>query len=169
MLYFGKTVSSCVESYLGSGTRWKAHIRKHGKSFVKTVWVSEVFTNEEDLIDFAQFFSEYFDIVKSSKWANLVVENGITGGAIRTGAVLSEETKEKLRQKASGKKASLETRLKMSVAHKGKPQTKKQKQAMREYNQNRKLPNLACPHCSKEGNYVAMHRWHFDHCKHKEN
>jgi hypothetical protein len=24
-----------------------------------------------------------------------------------------------------------------------------------------------CPHCNKEGNYVAMARWHMDKCKHK--
>lgn len=24
---------------------------------------------------------------------------------------------------------------------------------------------IICPHCNKEGNYVAMRRWHFDKCK----
>ena len=25
-----------------------------------------------------------------------------------------------------------------------------------------------CPHCNKEGQYRAMHRWHGDNCKHKK-
>ena len=169
LMYFGKTIRSDVETYLGSGIYWTNHIKKHGSGDVKTVWVSEAFTDVSELTDFAQLFSEHFDIVNSSLWGNLVIENGITGGAIRTGAVLSEETREKLRIKATGRKASSQTKQKMSEAHKGHIQTDKQKHAMRDYNLSRNLPKLVCPHCAKIGSYVAMHRWHFDKCKIKEN
>ena len=27
---------------------------------------------------------------------------------------------------------------------------------------------LVCPHCSKEGGYTAMSRWHMDNCKMKK-
>jgi len=27
--------------------------------------------------------------------------------------------------------------------------------------------NGVCPHCSKEGNLLALKRWHFNNCKHK--
>lgn len=168
LLYFGKTTRSDVDAYLGSGTRWKRHISKHGKDGVKTVWSSEPFTDESLLVDFAQLFSEHFDIVNSDKWANLVVENGVAGGALRTGAILSETTKQKLRIKALGRTASNDTKKKMSDARLGRPQTERQRMAMREYNLNRHLPSVMCPHCSKVGSYVAMHRWHFDSCKHKE-
>ena len=30
------------------------------------------------------------------------------------------------------------------------------------------LQKTKCPHCNKTGSYVAMKRWHFDNCKHKE-
>lgn len=168
LLYFGKTTRRDIHSYMGSGTRWKHHIKKHGKGGVKTVWVSEEFTDESLLMEFAQLFSEHFDIVNNNQWANLVVENGVSGGAVRTGAVLSERTKEKLRSKALGRMASDETKRKMSESRRGRPQSEKQKQAMREYNMNRQLPNVMCPHCSKVGSYVAMHRWHFSNCKNKE-
>lgn len=36
-LYFGKTTKENVETYMGSGVHWGAHIRKHG-NFVETVW-----------------------------------------------------------------------------------------------------------------------------------
>lgn len=162
--YFGKTTQDPYE-YLGSGLVWTRHIKKHGVDHVKTIWVSDPFNDNETLKEFAEFLSEELDVVNSKDWANLVPENGISGGAIRTGAILSEETKNKLRQKATGRKQTEETKYKMSIAHTGKVQTDKQKQAMREYNLSRTLPSLECPHCNKVGSYVAMHRWHFDKCK----
>jgi hypothetical protein len=167
--YFGKTTNKDVHKYLGSGIRWTHHIKKHGKEHVATIWVSEPFIDKDLLEEFATFMSEELDIVNSNKWANLVIENGISGGAIRNGQVLSEESKDKIRQKAIGRKASSETKLKMSAIRKGRPQTEKQKQSMRDYNISRNLPNLDCPHCGKVGSYVAMHRWHFNNCKHKGN
>ena len=166
--YFGKTTGDPY-NYLGSGIVWTRHINKHGIEHVKTLWVSDPFEDKDDLIEFAQFMSEELNIVESNEWANLVVENGVTGGAIRTGATLSEESKNKIRVKALGRKASQETKYKMSIKHKGKTQTEKQKEAMRNYNLSRSLPNLECPHCNKVGSYVAMHRWHFENCKAKEN
>jgi hypothetical protein len=165
--YLGKTIRD-PHNYLGSGIVWTRHINKYGKEHVKTLWVSEPFDDVDLLTEFASFLSEELDIVNSDKWANLVVENGVTGGAIRTGATLSEETKEKIRKKAFGRKVSLETRLKMSSRHKGKSQTENQKRAMTEYNKSRNLPELECPHCNKIGSYMAMHRWHFKNCKLKE-
>lgn len=34
-----------------------------------------------------------------------------------------------------------------------------------EANKRNPKPNLTCPHCLKEGGYMAMKRWHFDNCK----
>lgn len=169
IMYFGKTTRDDVVSYLGSGIRWTNHIKKHGVEHVKTLWISKPFTDTDDLIEFAQFFSEEFDIVNSDKWANLVMENGVTGGAIRTGAILTESTKQKIREKSLGRVVTEKTRHKMSLAHVGKRQTEKQREAMRNYNKSRVLPKLECPHCFKTGSYVAMHRWHFDNCRSKEN
>lgn len=79
--YFGKTTKiDNVTTYSGSGKYWKRHIKTHGKEFVTTVWVSKVFTDYEDLKEFALFFSSFFNITKSKKWANLIEETGIDGG-----------------------------------------------------------------------------------------
>jgi hypothetical protein len=77
--YFGKTTKSDVQKYYGSGTYWKKHIKKHGKEHVKTIWVSKLFCDQDDLTEFSIFFSEFFDIVNSKSWSNLIVENGLDG------------------------------------------------------------------------------------------
>ena len=80
LLYFGKTTSLLIESYKGSGKLWKRHIDKHGHEYVRTIWVSEWYTLDQEVKEFALAFSELFDIVKSPKWANLKEEDGLTGG-----------------------------------------------------------------------------------------
>lgn len=78
LLYFGKTTNKDVNRYKGSGTHWVKHINKHGKEYVETVWV-EKFYNLDELVEFALFFSEFYDIVKSNEWANCIPENGLDG------------------------------------------------------------------------------------------
>ena len=96
--YFGKTVREDFENYLGSGVYWTRHLKTHGAEYVKTIW-SKVFTDIYDLVEFAMFFSEYNDIIKSESWANLVDENGL-------GKYYCYNDED--------------TRQKMSISHKGK-------------------------------------------------
>jgi hypothetical protein len=87
--YFGRTTKENIHQYKGSGTHWLRHIKKHGPSHVKTLWVSEPFYDVELLQEFALFFSSFFDIVDSTKWLNLQEENGMDGapkGVYRKGA-----------------------------------------------------------------------------------
>ena len=74
----------------------------------------------------------------------------------RLGKKASEETKRKMSETRLGKPLwpngrppfSAETRAKMSEAKKGIPQ-----------------PKITCPHCSKRGGISPMKRHHFDNCK----
>ena len=81
--YFGKTIRD-PKKYLGSGRYWRRHLAVHGTD-IDTAWC-ELFTNENDLVEFAEFFSKEFDIVKAVNnigkkiWANEVPENGLHGG-----------------------------------------------------------------------------------------
>lgn len=112
--YFGKTSCDNVESYTGSGKYWLAHIKKHGKEHVKTIWISEPFYDMELLQEFAIFVSEEFNIVNSSEWANLIVENGLDGapkGVKREGAFRERNGmfgKSKEKNPFYGKKHSIE-------------------------------------------------------------
>ena len=109
MLYFGRTVKKNIEKYKGSGKYWKLHIDKHGKNDITTLWC-EKFNNEEDLVEFAIFFSEEFNIVNSDKWANLKEENGLHNSNTRPkerNYKHSLETINKIKHATSGVKKTI--------------------------------------------------------------
>lgn len=139
LLYFGRTINPIAESYNGSGTHWNNHLNFHGLD-ISTV-MFETFTNEEDLLEFATFFSEEFDIVRSNKWANLIPEDGIHKGNLRGfkhsaeslakmskaqsgknhpnyGKNLPECVKEKIAKSNTGQKRTEETKNNISIATK---------------------------------------------------
>lgn len=71
----------------------------------------------------------------------------------------SDETKQKIRKSAIGRKLSNDTKLKMSLIRKNKPKSEEHKS---------KLPfnkSIECPHCHKIGQMANMKRHHFDNCK----
>ena len=115
--YFGKTTSEDPYSYLGSGTYWKNHIKKHGKEHVVTLWCLK-FYDKEHVESFALEFSKRNNIVESDEWANLREENGLDGVVV--GSTQSDETKAKISAALKGKTCSDETKAKMSAALKGK-------------------------------------------------
>lgn len=74
--YFGKTTQDPFK-YKGSGKYWKRHLEKHGYD-VST----EILGAFQDIVlckETAIRFSQENDIVKSSKWANLKIEE-LDGG-----------------------------------------------------------------------------------------
>lgn len=164
--YLCKTSKYDPYKYLGSGKYWKRHIKDHGKEHVKTIWVSDAFTDKGRLIEFATFMSEELDIVKSDKWANLMNENGIDGWT--AGASRSEETKEKIRGKPAWNKG-LKGQIPWNKgkAHVGKAAkgVSRTKEAIANMSKPRK--RVICPHCNKEGGGGAMKQHHFNKCKAK--
>lgn len=166
-LYFGKTTKD-PEKYLGSGTHWCRHIKKHSKEHVLTLWYC-LFFDKETISEFALMFSEQQSIVEIGQWLNLKPENGLDGGCPgetqgphsdetklkmsiarigKPGTPHSDETKLKLTIGNTGRKLSKESKLKMSIAHKGVKQLV-----------------VMCPHCGKSGGCNAMKQWHFENCK----
>ena len=85
--YFCKTTRKNPIKYNGSGKFWQRHLNVHGKD-VTTIWY-QLFTDKEDLIEFALFFSDFHDIVDSRDfdgnklWANLKPEDGLWGGGVK--------------------------------------------------------------------------------------
>jgi hypothetical protein len=162
--YFGKTTKANPYKYNGSGKYWLDHIKKHGIHNVVTLWVSEPFDDTDKLIEFAVLFSEQHDIVKSSSWANLIIENGIDGwtSGVSRGSP-SDRTKLKMSNAKLGKPKSEETKQNMSVAQKNKVFTEEHKNNLRKPKGLQE--NLTCPHCGKIGGASGMTRWHFEKCK----
>jgi hypothetical protein len=75
--YFGKTINDPY-TYNGSGVYWTLHLKKHGFD-VETIQVWQ-FSNQIECSNFAIDFSTKHNIVESTQWANLKIENGLDGG-----------------------------------------------------------------------------------------
>lgn len=74
--YLGKTNKDPF-SYKGSGKYWKRHIKQHGYD-VRTEILAEC-CSEQEVIEKGLFFSNMWDVVKSSDFANLKPEMGDGG------------------------------------------------------------------------------------------
>lgn len=96
--YFCKTIQKDPFAYKGSGSRWTNHLKVHGRDVI-TVW-GQLFTDKDSLQQYAIKFSIENNIVKSTKWANLVVEDGITGWP--PGTKHKAESIEKCKKNANG-------------------------------------------------------------------
>jgi hypothetical protein len=77
--YFGKTTGRRLKQYKGSGTRWLNHINYHG--YDVTTEIVGYFTDKEECRRTAIEFSVAHNIVESAEWANLIPEDGISGGS----------------------------------------------------------------------------------------
>lgn len=124
--YFGITSCDDPIKYTGSGTYWKRHINKHGKEHIKTIWLSEPYTDKELINEIAIHFSIENNIAKSKEWANLILENGRDGVYIR-----STETRTKSSISAKNRPPITdETRAKLSVASKNMSKESRNKVAI---------------------------------------
>lgn len=128
-LYFGKTtVLNKIESYTGSGTYWANHIKAYGIEFVETIWYC-LFTEIDELVEFATQFSETQCIVESSDWANQIPEDGLSGSGV---SMKRPDVSERNRLKKGskycsdrphhnlGRKHSAEHKARLSALRKGK-------------------------------------------------
>jgi hypothetical protein len=171
--YFGKTISNPLK-YNGSGKYWKRHIKIHGVEHIETLWY-ELFTDQEDCKEFALFFSEEMNIVRSEAWANFRFENGTDGGA-------SEEHLKKMQLAARASpnyNSNPEHQQKLRDAAIASPNHPSKHPELQKnwYKGGNKAshnsPNhpskriVTCPHCNKTGNMLSLSRCHFDRCKHK--
>lgn len=80
--YLCKTTNTDPFSYTGSGTYWKLHLQKHGFTYKDlTTIILGCYTSNLELKAQGIRASEIFNIVESSQWANLIIEQG-DGGLI---------------------------------------------------------------------------------------
>ena len=192
--YFGKTVRD-PKKYIGSGRYWKKHIKTHGRD-IETVWC-ELFTDRSSLVEFAELFSEFYNIVQETDsngkkcWANEIPENGLQGGQNAGMPSL-------LKGKSTGKPGVWKNkkRPEHSITMKGRKHTPEHsakisdslKHYIRTDEHNAKLasakrgksnpkvsialknrPDIECPHCGLIGKSSGnMKRYHLDRCKLKK-
>lgn len=131
--YLGKTTKADPHKYTGSGTRWLNHLKKHGYDYTTEI-VRECQT-ETELVEWGLYYSNLWNVVESTEWANLKEEAGDGGshGELtrqrmsdskkgttpwnkgKTG-VYSDETKKKISEANQRRTHSEETKQKMSAA-----------------------------------------------------
>ena len=78
--YLGKTESKDPHKYTGSGTYWKYHLNKHGNDY-KTEILRECQSNDE-LRTWGLYYSNLWNVVESTEWANLKEETGDAHGKL---------------------------------------------------------------------------------------
>ena len=188
LMYFGKTVRNPLK-YKGSGSYWSSHRKIHGND-ISTLWY-EYFEDEDLLVEFAELFSEFFDIVNASKnnkklWANVVPENGLMGGQNKgqpskmKGKKLNKPSPLKGRKRPDhslammGRKFNKEHSINISKSLKNYVRTEEHNINLSKAKLGKKLavPRICneyeCPHCGKIGKGPNMKRYHFNNCKKKE-
>ena len=87
--YLGQTSRQDPYKYPGSGKWWRAHLDKHGYDFDTEILFES--DNKTEIRNMGIYYSELWNVVKSSDWANLKPESG-DGGTF----VHSEEAKQKI-------------------------------------------------------------------------
>ncbi len=88
--HVASSFSEC-ETYKGSGTYWKRHLKQHGNN-VKTICLF-VTENENEFRKVAKKYSICFDVVNSNDWANLCNEEGQGGNTVVNKQIHGEKTK----------------------------------------------------------------------------
>ena len=135
--YFCKTTKPDPLKYLGSGHYWKNHINKHGKQFVETLWLSDLYY-DTSIVEHALHFSSENNIVESVEWANQKPENGLDGGRI---GPHSAESKQKMveasKKRGRHNPCSQKTKDTLSVINKGRKHSEESKQKMVEASKKR--------------------------------
>ena len=158
--YFGKTCKQDPYEYLGSGRHWLKHLRAHSKEHVDTIWVSDIFTNRDDLIEFAEFFSEFFDIVKDRSWSNQRPENGIDGAPF--GSIVTNETRDKISKTNS---ALFNDPYWKQKNDKSRKQQGKRISEIRNSAEWKEAQYKNCLKCNALVDPANFKRWHGDKCK----
>ena len=167
--YFGKTTGKDPVKYLGSGTYWNRHLEKHGK-LINTLWY-KLFTNKDELKEYALKFSIDNNIVESSEWANLKVEDGLRGGGVKGIKIKphSDEHKEKI--SAGVRKNNLKLgkhkkpKIKKGRSKGGWSWSVEDKKKHSDWQTGVPKRRMCCLHCRTEGGIANIKQWHGDKCK----
>jgi hypothetical protein len=143
--YLGITKQN-PHKYIGSGTRWLNHLKKHGRKITTKILFSSF--DKKEVVEMGKFYSTLWDVVNNKEFANLKIEEGDGGfdhinklppskrpniatlkRNIELGLTVmgkynwtedSYERHKKARGNFLGKKHTEESKIKMSRSQKGK-------------------------------------------------
>lgn len=103
--YLGYTSAKDPIKYPGSGVYWTAHLKKHGHSY--TTEILKECQSTKEIQHWGQYYSNLWNVVANSDWANLIDETG-DGGNLRnfwteTSKLKNKETRDSWISKITGK------------------------------------------------------------------
>lgn len=149
--YLGKTTQDPMK-YKGSGTYWLRHLKTHGNT-VTTEILRECSTTDE-VTKWGIYYSNLWEVVSSSSWANLKPESGDGGSA--GGVNKKIETKRKISKSMLGRTAH----------NKGEKQPHRPHSPRSDRGVCRgPKPVKQCPHCDRIIDVANYSRYHGNKCK----
>jgi hypothetical protein len=160
--YLGKTVRDPFK-YTGSGLDWKMHLQEHG-SDVSTEILKECSSTAE-LSYWGRYYSDLWNVVESTDWANKTRETGGGPGvsskqAKLTARKLLSNMKHNFQGEANPTYKRIEERTHNFLG----PEHNK---ARMKNGTHPSFIKIRCCHCGKIGDKGNMIRWHGDNCKQK--
>jgi len=186
-IYIGvHSTNNLNDGYLGSGTKLQQAIKKYGITNFKKEILN--FYETEDQLYFAESQAVTVDFINDRNTYNMTIGGNKPPRNNLKGIKRKDSTKQKLREINLGKRASLETKEKMSksgghrkgIKHNAGTKMKIQtarasqvfsyetKKKMSEAQKGSTKPITQCPHCNKIGGLPQMKQWHYDKCNFKK-
>jgi len=182
--YVGKhTTKDYQDGYSGSGLLLERAIKKYGKENFETRFCCFCETNE-DLNEAEKYWIAYFESIENGyniaigggggnlgEEVNRRISIGIKRAKLEGKEIGFKSGDENIRY-WKGKKGPNHPRYKVSHTEKTCHQMSlNHSDVSGENNPNfgNKQEIVICPHCNKSGGIYAMHQWHFDNCKQKNN
>jgi hypothetical protein len=154
-------------TYFTSSKHVKAFSEEYGKPDI--IQVRKIFSDADKCKLHERKVLERLNVLRNDKWLN----KNINGMFLPTGPMTEEHIANRVasfkrtmqgKGTRTGMKNTPESIEKMRQAHTGVPKSPEHIANMR--NRPQDTVRLTCPHCSKEGDYKNMKRWHMDRCKH---
>jgi hypothetical protein len=156
-------------------TIWKNELKNHSELF--DVLILDEFNTRQEALNAEYILQKKLNVVKSDQFINLTFagDTKCFGTGWNKGISMSDETKEKISLKLSGRKIgnyskdhcnAISTAKKgKSNGHLGKFHSDDTKLKMSNSAKGRVQLSIMCPHCKKTGGANGMVRYHFNNCK----
>ena len=171
MGYRGSVVSPMCDIYYSSSHTVKKYIKTYGKeSFKKKIL--GVYVSQEKAMGFEVHYHDRLNVADHCNFFNLAKQTTTGFCFNNTGRIQTLESNESRSIKLRGrKKFHSEEGLKRIVEYQKNERKRSAEEitGLREHTIARNKEQTTCPHCRKQGQLVAMKRWHFDNCPQKPN
>lgn len=169
MGYRGSVVPPILDNYYSSSRTVQNYVNTYGKeSFRKKIL--GIYLSAERALRFEVHYHEVLNVANHANFFNLARQTTTGFYFNNTGRVQSVESNKARSEKQSGRKKFHSAEGLQRIAKYQKIDRQRSDEELTDLRSNtlaRNKQQTTCPHCGKNGQLVAMKRWHFDHCPKK--